>query len=131
MAKLGFIGLGIMGDPMARKLLAAGHDVALWSKTPGKAESAAKVGTITVALTFGKYDSTTGCSATTWFGGILSNSCRGGHALELLKVETDISSQAGVLLAILARYPGLDLLVFQNEPIGGRIVSESFHFAGL
>ena len=28
MAKLGFIGLGIMGDPMARKLLAAGHDIA-------------------------------------------------------------------------------------------------------
>ena len=44
MAKLGFIGLGIMGDPMARKLLAAGHDVALWSKTPGKAEAAAATG---------------------------------------------------------------------------------------
>ena len=30
-----------MGDPMARKLLAAGHEVALWSKTRAKAEAAA------------------------------------------------------------------------------------------
>lgn len=39
MAKLGFIGLGIMGGPMARRLLAAGHEVALWSHTKGKAEA--------------------------------------------------------------------------------------------
>lgn len=44
MAKLGFIGLGIMGDPMARNLLKAGHDVALWSKTKGKAEAVAAEG---------------------------------------------------------------------------------------
>lgn len=31
MAKLGFLGLGIMGMPMARHLLEAGHEVALWS----------------------------------------------------------------------------------------------------
>jgi 3-hydroxyisobutyrate dehydrogenase-like beta-hydroxyacid dehydrogenase len=38
MAKLGFLGLGIMGGPMARRLMEAGHHVALWSKSPGKAE---------------------------------------------------------------------------------------------
>jgi len=38
MAKLGFIGLGIMGAPMARRLLKAEHEVALWSHTPRKAE---------------------------------------------------------------------------------------------
>src|ERR1700686_1448237 len=37
MAKLGFLGLGLMGAPMARNLLKAGHDVALWSNTQGKA----------------------------------------------------------------------------------------------
>ncbi len=37
MAKLGFLGLGIMGYPMARNLLRAGHEVALWSHTAGKA----------------------------------------------------------------------------------------------
>src|SRR5438105_3528373 len=37
MAKLGFLGLGIMGYPMARNLLRAGHEVALWSHSKGKA----------------------------------------------------------------------------------------------
>ena len=37
MAKLGFLGLGIMGHPMARNLLRAGHQVALWSHTTWKA----------------------------------------------------------------------------------------------
>jgi 3-hydroxyisobutyrate dehydrogenase-like beta-hydroxyacid dehydrogenase len=48
MAKLGFIGLGIMGLPMARQLLKAGHEVALWSNTAGKAESLAGDGKATV-----------------------------------------------------------------------------------
>ncbi len=51
MAKLGFIGLGIMGDPMARNLLKKGHEVALWSKTPGKAASVASAGAGTVCAT--------------------------------------------------------------------------------
>lgn len=43
MANLGFCGLGIMGYPMARHLLEAGHKVALWSHTASKAtELAAK-----------------------------------------------------------------------------------------
>jgi len=37
MAKLGFLGLGIMGYPMARNLARAGHDVAAWSFTADKA----------------------------------------------------------------------------------------------
>jgi len=37
MAKLGFLGLGLMGYPMARNLLNAGHTVALWSNTAAKA----------------------------------------------------------------------------------------------
>src|SRR6267154_1829624 len=41
MAKLGFLGLGIMGYPMARNLLRAGHDVALWSNTAAKAKELA------------------------------------------------------------------------------------------
>jgi 3-hydroxyisobutyrate dehydrogenase-like beta-hydroxyacid dehydrogenase len=44
MAKLGFIGLGIMGGPMARHLLMSGHQVALWSHSPDKAEAMAKHG---------------------------------------------------------------------------------------
>src|SRR5579863_3961326 len=44
MAQLGFLGLGIMGAPMARHLLKAGHDVALWSNTASKAQELAKEG---------------------------------------------------------------------------------------
>jgi 3-hydroxyisobutyrate dehydrogenase/2-hydroxy-3-oxopropionate reductase len=41
MAKLGFLGLGLMGYPMARNLLRAGHEVALWSHTSSKAQKLA------------------------------------------------------------------------------------------
>jgi 3-hydroxyisobutyrate dehydrogenase-like beta-hydroxyacid dehydrogenase len=36
MAKLAFLGLGAMGYPMARNLVRAGHEVALWSNNPEK-----------------------------------------------------------------------------------------------
>jgi len=41
MAQLGFLGLGIMGYPMARHLLEAGHEVVLWTHTPAKARELA------------------------------------------------------------------------------------------
>lgn len=42
MAHLAFLGLGIMGAPMARNLLRAGHSVALWSNTAAKARQLAE-----------------------------------------------------------------------------------------
>jgi 3-hydroxyisobutyrate dehydrogenase-like beta-hydroxyacid dehydrogenase len=33
MARIGFLGLGEMGTPMARRLLRAGHDVVVWNRT--------------------------------------------------------------------------------------------------
>ncbi len=42
MAKLGYLGLGLMGYPMARNLLRAGHEVALWSHTAAKARQLAE-----------------------------------------------------------------------------------------
>jgi 3-hydroxyisobutyrate dehydrogenase/2-hydroxy-3-oxopropionate reductase len=42
MAKLGFLGLGLMGYPMARNLLRAGHEVAVWSNTTAKATKLAE-----------------------------------------------------------------------------------------
>jgi 3-hydroxyisobutyrate dehydrogenase/2-hydroxy-3-oxopropionate reductase len=35
--KITFLGTGIMGAPMARKLVEAGHQVTVWNRTPGKA----------------------------------------------------------------------------------------------
>jgi len=36
--KVGFIGLGNMGAPMAANLLGAGHELAVYNRTPGRAE---------------------------------------------------------------------------------------------
>src|SRR6202142_4581914 len=44
MARLGFLGLGIMGRPMARNLLKAGHEVALWTHSAAKAHELAAQG---------------------------------------------------------------------------------------
>ncbi len=44
MSRIGFIGLGLMGAPMARHLLAAGHEVSLWNRTRGKADALAARG---------------------------------------------------------------------------------------
>ncbi len=41
MAKLGFLGLGLMGKPMAEHLVQGGHEVALWSHTQSKAQALA------------------------------------------------------------------------------------------
>ncbi len=41
MAKLGFLGLGLMGYPMARNLARAGHQLAVWSNTASKAKQLA------------------------------------------------------------------------------------------
>ncbi|HUM05550.1 MAG TPA: NAD(P)-dependent oxidoreductase [Terriglobales bacterium] len=34
--RVAFLGMGIMGRPMAANLVKAGHDVAIWNRTPGK-----------------------------------------------------------------------------------------------
>ena len=36
---LGFIGLGIMGQPMATNLMSAGHRLTVWNRTPSKANA--------------------------------------------------------------------------------------------
>ena len=42
--KIGWIGAGRMGAPMAERLLKAGHDVTIWNRTRAKAEPLAKSG---------------------------------------------------------------------------------------
>jgi 3-hydroxyisobutyrate dehydrogenase-like beta-hydroxyacid dehydrogenase len=37
-AAVAFLGLGLMGAPMARRLLDAGHDLVVWNRTPERAE---------------------------------------------------------------------------------------------
>ncbi|HEY2531429.1 MAG TPA: NAD(P)-dependent oxidoreductase [Xanthobacteraceae bacterium] len=42
--KIGWIGTGRMGFPMAERLIAAGHDVSIFNRTRAKAEPLAKIG---------------------------------------------------------------------------------------
>jgi 2-hydroxy-3-oxopropionate reductase len=42
--KLAFCGLGLMGEPMVRRLLAAGHTVNVWNRTPAKAQALIQLG---------------------------------------------------------------------------------------
>ena len=44
MAKIGFIGLGIMGSPMARNLMKAGHAVVAFDVVPALLDSAVGAG---------------------------------------------------------------------------------------
>ena len=48
--KIGFLGLGHMGSPMALRLLAAGHEVTVWNRTRTRTEALATAGA-TVAAT--------------------------------------------------------------------------------
>src|ERR1700741_5247445 len=36
MARIGFLGLGDMGTPMARRLLRAGYDMTVWNRSAGR-----------------------------------------------------------------------------------------------
>ena len=42
--KLAFCGLGLMGEPMVQRLLAAGHTVKVWNRTPAKAQALIALG---------------------------------------------------------------------------------------
>jgi len=42
--KLGYLGLGMMGFPMSRRLLNAGYDVAIWNRSAGKAKALIEAG---------------------------------------------------------------------------------------
>jgi 3-hydroxyisobutyrate dehydrogenase-like beta-hydroxyacid dehydrogenase len=47
--KIGFLGLGKMGAPMALRLLAAGHELSVWNRTEGRTEPLLREGAIAAA----------------------------------------------------------------------------------
>lgn len=59
MARIAFLGLGAMGARMAKRLIAAGHDVTVWNRTPKRAKALSEVGA-TVAST--PASAVTGCT---------------------------------------------------------------------
>ena len=42
--RIGFVGLGVMGQPMARNLIAAGFPVTVWNRSPARSEDLGKEG---------------------------------------------------------------------------------------
>lgn len=46
MAKVAVLGIGLMGAPMARNLIAAGHSVAVWNRSAAKAQALAGDGAV-------------------------------------------------------------------------------------
>jgi 3-hydroxyisobutyrate dehydrogenase-like beta-hydroxyacid dehydrogenase len=46
MTSVAFLGLGHMGAPMASRLLAAGHHLTVWNRTPSKAAALAERGAV-------------------------------------------------------------------------------------
>ncbi|WP_267876216.1 NAD(P)-dependent oxidoreductase [Duganella rivi] len=47
--QIAFLGIGLMGEPMVRRLLAAGHKVTAWNRTHAKAQALAEAGAQPVA----------------------------------------------------------------------------------
>ena len=48
-AKLGYLGLGMMGFPMSRRLIQAGHDVMVWNRSAAKATALVEAGVLPAA----------------------------------------------------------------------------------
>lgn len=46
--KVGIIGLGTMGQPIARRIARAGHEILAWNRTPGRGESLPAEAAVTV-----------------------------------------------------------------------------------
>jgi 3-hydroxyisobutyrate dehydrogenase len=46
MARIAFLGLGRMGSGMALRLLGAGHELAVWNRTPGRADGLVAAGAL-------------------------------------------------------------------------------------
>ncbi|QKW34706.1 NAD-binding protein [Actinomadura sp. NAK00032] len=49
MTRIAFLGLGRMGAPMAARLLAAGHDLAVWNRTPARTAPLVEAGATAAA----------------------------------------------------------------------------------
>ena len=49
MQNIGFIGLGIMGTPMATNLVKAGFNLIVWNRTPDKCNALTEMGAVKAA----------------------------------------------------------------------------------
>ena len=109
MAKVGFIGLGIMGEPMCRNILAKGHAVTVFNRTPAKmgplvaagAAAAASVADLVrrseVTITMVS-DPSAVRDVVTAKGGILSALCPGKTYIDMTTVSPETSREIARLV---------------------------------
>ncbi len=117
MAKVGFIGLGIMGEPMCRNVLAGGHDVVVYNRTRAKmdpliaagARAAASLAELVrrseVVITMVS-DTAAVRDVVTAKGGILSSLSPGMTYIDMTTVSPETSRE----IAILVRGTGASFL---------------------
>jgi 2-hydroxy-3-oxopropionate reductase len=106
--RIGFVGLGIMGMPMARNLLRADHELVVFNRSPGKAEELGKEGA-RVAGSLGEVAEESGVAGE---GGLLEGAREG-------TLLVDMSTSSPVLareLAGVARRRGVGML---DAPVSG------------
>ena len=114
--KVGFIGLGRMGQVMARRLIDAGHEVGVYNRTPEKIKpltdaGAKAVDSIKAAATFGDAvftmvsDDAAALDVVTRPGGLKESLpkggihiCAGTHSVAAIEQLTAIHAEAGQIL---------------------------------
>ncbi|AWX54578.1 MULTISPECIES: NAD(P)-dependent oxidoreductase [Brevibacillus] len=122
---IGWIGLGNMGIPMASNLLAAGYDVRVWNRTPGKAAPLVALGakeTATLSdlvaqsdVLFTMVSDDDAVKAIyTGSGGLLSLPVQGKLAVDMSTISPDTSR----FLAEHAKQAGLRFL---DAPVSGSV----------
>ena len=121
--RVAFNGLGLMGEPMARNLLRAGHELAVWNRSPGKAAALVAAGARLAAtpreaaenaeVVFAMV-SDDEASRSVWLGedGALSGAAAGAVLVECSTLSLEWVRE----LLRLARERGLDLL---DSPVTG------------
>ena len=124
MAKVAFLGLGVMGSPMAGHLATKGHDVTVYNRTTAKAESWAGTHSGTFAAT--PREATEGCDfvmACVGNDDDLRSVCLGPNgAFAGMKVgavfvdHTTVSSKVTLELAEIAAEQGLG---YVDAPVSG------------
>jgi 3-hydroxyisobutyrate dehydrogenase-like beta-hydroxyacid dehydrogenase len=111
-----------MGEPIARRLLAAGHELAVWNRSPGKADrlvaggaleaaspaEAARDAHLSVTMVL---DDAALLAVTTGEGGVLTDGCRA-----VLVDMSTVSPAASRAVAELAQAAGVDYL---RAPVSG------------
>jgi 2-hydroxy-3-oxopropionate reductase len=125
--RIGFVGLGIMGEPMARNLMGAGHELVLYNRTQRKAEELVAEGGAEVAYSPAEVARKSDITITmlpgppeveevvTGEAGLLKNAREGS-------LVVDMSTSSPVLarkLARLARERGVGVL---DAPVSGGVV---------